>query len=127
MRRDVMDSLAVLSDREYQQRAWVRKEGFEPGQYNDFDYHVHVLYDDTAVLPNPHDSLGTILMPGDEVERIVKFGRVLDQMLDRHGDVPGEVFIADPQWREVMRLASVALAAMVRAWGLPLAQDESAR
>jgi hypothetical protein len=74
-----MDTLAVLSDAEYQQRAWIRREGFSPGHYDDFDYHVHVLYDDAAVLPQPRDSLGSILVPGDELERITRLGNVLDR------------------------------------------------
>jgi len=117
MRRDVMDTLAVFSDVEYQLRAWVRREGFAPGQYDDFDYHIHVLYDDTSVLPDPDESLGTVLVAGDEVERIRELGVLLDELLDRHGDASSEKFISDAQWPAVVKLSSVALAAMVRAWG----------
>lgn len=118
MRRDVLDSLAVLSDVEYQERAWIRAEGFLPGQYDEFDYHVHVLYDDTAVLPDPADSIGTVLVPGDEIERLRNLGRLLDALLAEHGDVGGSVFMADPRWPEVGRMAALALAAMVRSWGM---------
>ncbi|MET9312065.1 hypothetical protein ABZX12_09585 [Kribbella sp. NPDC003505] len=85
------------------------------GQYDDFDYHVHVLYDDAAVLPDPPASVGSVLLPGDELVRLVRFGNVLDALLDDHGDVHADVFVADPRWPEVMRLAALALAAMVRA------------
>lgn len=118
MRRDVLDSLAVLSDVEYQERAWIRKEGFLPGQYDDFDYHVHVLYDDAAVLPDPTDSIGTVLVLGDEIERLRRLGRVLDVLLAEHGDVGASVFMADPRWPEVGRSAALALAAMIRSWGM---------
>ncbi|WP_371404499.1 hypothetical protein OHA10_02285 [Kribbella sp. NBC_00662] len=118
MRRDVLDSLAVLSDVEYQERAWIRGEGFLPGQYDDFDYHVHVLYDETAVLPDPADSIGTVLVPGDEIERLRNLGRLLDALLAEHGDVGASVFMADPRWPEVGRMAALALAAMVRSWGM---------
>lgn len=119
MRLDVMNSMAVLSDLEYQQRAWIRREGFKPGAYDDFDYHVHVLYDDTQVLPNPAESLDSILLENDEVQRLTALGVVLDALLDEHGDVGAAVFIADPRWPEVSRLAAHALAAMVRNWGFP--------
>jgi hypothetical protein len=117
MRRDVMDTLAVFSDVEYQWRAWVRREGFGPGQYDDFDYHIHVLYDDTSVLPDPDESLGTVLLPGDEIGRIRELGVLLDELLRRHGDASSEDFISDTQWPAVVKSSSVALAAMVRAWG----------
>lgn len=112
-----MDSLAVLSDVEYQERAWVRREGFAPGQYDDFDYHIHVLYDDAAVLPDPEESVGTVLVPGDEIERLRELGAVLDEILHRIGDVTGDKFVVDAQWPRVVRSSGVALAAMVRAWG----------
>lgn len=117
IRRDVMDSLAVLSDVEYQGRAWVRREGFAPGQHDDFDYHIHVLYDDAAVLPDPEESVGTVLVPGDEIERLRELGTVLDEILHRIGDVTGDKFVVDAQWPRVVRSSGVALAAMVRAWG----------
>lgn len=120
MRRDVLDTLAVLSDREYQETAWLRREGFQPGQYDDFDYHVHVLYDDAAVLPNPEDSIGTVLLPGAEIERLRNLGVLLDVLLEEHGDVGASLFLADPRWPEVMRLAALALSAMVRNWGFEL-------
>lgn len=119
MRRDVMDTLAVLADVEYQQRAWIRREGFLPGQYDEFDYHVHVLYDDASVLPRPEDSLQSVLIGADEVERLSSLAAVLDALLDEHGDAKADVFMADPRWPEVSRLAGFALAAMVRNWGFP--------
>ena len=119
MRRDVLDSLAVLFDVEYQERAWIRGEGFQPGQYDDFDYHVHVLYDDAAVLPDPANSIGTVLVAGDEIERLRSLGQLLDALLAEHGDVGASVFMADPRWPEVGRLAALALAAMTRTWAMP--------
>ncbi|WBQ04093.1 SCO4402 family protein [Kribbella sp. CA-293567] len=118
MRCDVLDSLAVLSDTEYQRRAWIERQGFKAGGFDNFDYHIDVLYDDTEVLPNPEDSLGTVLLPGDEIERLRAVGAILDQLLDRHGDAGDEVFISDTQWPSVVSAASVALAAMIRAGGL---------
>jgi hypothetical protein len=117
MRRDVMDSLAVLGDREYQQRAWVRKEGFKLGQHDDFDYHVHVLYDDTEVLRDPAAAIGTVLLPGDEVNRLEALAELLDRLLDELGDVAGTAYLNHQRWPDVVRLAGLALAAMVREWG----------
>jgi hypothetical protein len=112
-----MDTLATLSDLEYQRRAWVNRLGFKAGQWDDFDYHIHILYDDTSVLPDPEGSLGTVLVSGDEIGRIRAVGEVLQEMLDRHGDATSEVFLSDPQWPSLVKAAGVALAAMVRAWG----------
>ncbi|MEV4260225.1 hypothetical protein [Kribbella sp. NPDC049584] len=119
MRRDVLDSLAVLSDVEYQERAWIRGEGFQPGQYDDFGYHVHVLYDDAAVLPDPAESIGTVLVAGDEIERLRSLGQLLDALLAEHGDVSASVYMADPRWPEVGRIAALALAATIRTWAMP--------
>ena len=96
------------------------KEGFGPGQYEDFDYHVHVLFDDAAVLPDPGALIGSVSVAGDEVEYLRKLGSLLNVLLDKHGDADSVVFMSDPMWDEVLQSASLALAAMVRSWGFAL-------
>jgi hypothetical protein len=118
IRHNVMDSLAVLADIEYQQRVWVNPAG--SGRYEDFDLDVHTLYDDTNVLSAPEDNLGSILLPGDELDRLRQLDEVLDRLLKELGDVPGLVYTQHPDWPEVARRAGLALAAMVRAWNFEL-------
>ena len=50
MRREVMSALASLSDRDYQERAWLRHEYPPPIEYDDFDQVIHTLYDDMQAL-----------------------------------------------------------------------------
>jgi hypothetical protein len=117
MRRDVMSSLAGLSDVEYQQRVWIRREYPQPGYYDDLRANIALLYDDREVLPSPADSIGSILLPGDEIPRLAALAVVLDDLIDSHESIVDSVFMADPRWNDVLRLSALALAAMVLTGG----------
>jgi hypothetical protein len=116
MRRDVMFALAALADREYQDSVWLGRSP-RPGYLDDLTGAVNVLYDDCQVLPDPTARLGSVLVDGDEIERLRRVDSVLDVLLaDHHGD-DDEVFLEDPRWADVIEAAGRALAAMVIAGG----------
>jgi hypothetical protein len=119
MRLNVMDTLADLADREYQERAWIHHD-YQPHVFTDLNLGIHILYDDCVVLPNPEESIGSILLPGDEVDYLRELGKVLDVLIDRHGDSPDTVYMDDELWEDVLKWARLALAAMVRSWGLEI-------
>jgi hypothetical protein len=115
MRREVLRSLASLGDQEYQRRVWIDRVFPHAGFFDDLTLCVHVLYDDCQVLPEPRGRVGSVLVDGEEVTRLRKLGGVLDQLIEAHGDEPDERYLADPRWKEVVYLAGLALASMVRA------------
>ena len=123
MRREVLDALASLSDHENQQRTWIQKKYPHTDFFDDLSLNIHILYDDCTVLPDPEAMIGSVLLQGEEIMRLKRLGEVLDDLLDRHEDEPDIVFLNDPDWPLVMKLAALALAAMVRSWGFP-ALDE---
>lgn len=116
MRREVVGALASLADRGYQERAWLRQQFEVEGRFEDFDLIVHILFDDTTVLPDPGDSVGSILFDG-EVPALRALGSVLDPLIDRLGDSPVEEYLNSSDWVDVLGAAAVALATMVRHGG----------
>jgi hypothetical protein len=117
----VMRAVAALSDRDYQQRVWINHRLPHPNYYDSVDLAIHTLFDDWAVLPNPREAIGAILVDGPEIERLQKLGQVLGALVDELKKSPDEEYVRDPRWSEVVDSAVHALSAMVlagpMAWG----------
>lgn len=110
MRNEVIAALRSLSDPMHQQSRWGRvEEGVN--YYDDLTLNVHVLYDDTQVLPSPERALSSLLHPS-EVPALRALDRVLGQMLRELGDGPDDVYLADPAWPDVVAAARSALEVM---------------
>lgn len=114
-RWQVMDAVASLSDPDYQERIWIRREYPHPNFYDSFDQVVHTLFDDWTVLPDPRAAVGAILVDGPEVPRLADLGATLSRLIDRLGDVPDEHYLNHDDWQTVLTEAALALAAMVLA------------
>jgi hypothetical protein len=110
MRAEVIEALKALSNPEHQRTKWGR---CEPGTdyYDDLDMNVHILYDDTLVLPSPEDAIGSLLHP-PEVPVLQALDGFLGPLIRDLGDSPDEVYLADPRWPHVIDQAGIALAAM---------------
>ena len=117
MRREVMRSLAAFSDRDYQDRVWVRRNYPEPNFYDDLTQNVHILYDDTQVLPDPDGRLRWVLLGGDELDRLRAFDAILGPIIDELGEASDATYLRDSRWPSVVSTASRALSAMVLAGG----------
>jgi hypothetical protein len=117
MRREVLASLAALSDVEYQERVWVQREYPRLNYYDDLTQNVHVLYDDCQVLPDPSSRLWAVLLPGDELDRLLELDRALGPLIRELGEAADAEYIADPRWSAVTFAAGRALASMVLAGG----------
>jgi len=120
MRWQVMGALGSLADRGYQQRAWIDGQLPEPTQLDSLDLVVNVLFDDTDVLPEPAVCVGAVLLEGDEIAALRLLGSEFGALIDRIGDAADADYLSDAAWPEVVRLAGLALAAMVRRGGLCL-------
>lgn len=112
-RENVIAAVRALSDMEYQRTRWGR---YEEGVrfYDDLALDIHVLYDDTDVLPDPRGAVPAVLHQS-EVGPLAHLGAVLAPLLDAYGDSAEEVYRRDPRWPDVVAAARAALAAMERA------------
>ena len=117
MRREVAGALASLADPGYQRRAWIDQQFETPHSYEDLTLVINVLYDDTQVLPDPRQRVGSVLIAGSEVNALEALAVPLTAVLDRLGDAEPSAYLESAEWPEVVRRAAVALACMVRGGG----------
>jgi len=109
MRNEIVNAVRALSDEDYQWSAWIRRE-LPAGQYDDFTYRVHILYDDTDVVVNPDDTVGDYLRSGQEAAAMRTLGAALDQLFDSLGtERTDEEYLRSPEWPLVIAAAQAAL------------------
>lgn len=108
MRLELISYLEVLSDREYQNQSWV--EGNRPnGGYDELDYSIHFLYDDTCLAKNPTSLIGVILINKKEVGAIKGLIDELENIFEKYGtDLSDEEYINKTEWERVIQAARVA-------------------
>ncbi|MFC5907251.1 SCO4402 family protein [Streptacidiphilus monticola] len=112
-RAQIVEALRALADQEYQHRVWLAGEYPEVGFYDDFTLNVHVLHDDTLVLPDPGRSLGTTLRSPREVAAMAAVGASLEALFAALGlGVSDAEYLAAPEWRTVRSAAGAALAVL---------------
>ena len=110
MRSQIIDTVRSLSDPMHQRAKWGRYDPVEH-YYDDLDINIHILYDDFMVLPNPEESIASLLYES-EVEPLRALDAVLGPLIDDLGDVPDHVYLSDPRWPAVTNAAAYALEAM---------------
>lgn len=54
--------------------------------------------------PIPDACLESILVPGDEIDRLRALDGLLGPLLEELGEVSDEAYLADPRWRAVVTL-----------------------
>ncbi|MFD6273969.1 SCO4402 family protein [Nocardia asteroides] len=112
MRKSVMEALESFADSDYQRRVWIDREFPQEGFYDDLDVNVSILYDDCVVVPDPRSRIGTVLVDGPEVYRLIELDQVLGPMIRRLGDAPDATYLGDTEWPLVVAAALATLAAM---------------
>ncbi|MDR7385391.1 SCO4402 family protein [Promicromonospora iranensis] len=117
MRAQVVTSLRSLSNLEHQRTRW-GKLSEDGAYYDDLDLNVHVFYDDTMVLPDPVESVGSIITT-DEVDVLEKLNSVLEPIIDELGDQPDAAYLAHPGWSAVVNAAADAVQVLERNGGDP--------
>ncbi|MEV0059823.1 hypothetical protein [Nocardia sp. NPDC050718] len=112
MRKSVIDALEAFADPDYQRRVWIDHEFPQENFYDDLDVNVSILYDDCVVVPDPRSRIGTVLVDGPEVDRLIELDQVLGPMIGRLGNAPDATYLGDSEWPLVVTAARAALAAM---------------
>lgn len=103
MRAEVVNALRSLSDPATQHSEWVG--------WSHLDLCIHILYDNTTVIPNPEASIGSLIHES-AAPALDVLDTVLGPMIDDLGDVPDQIYLADHRWPSVIHAAANALAAM---------------
>ncbi|MGV9296830.1 SCO4402 family protein [Amycolatopsis sp. NPDC003676] len=114
IRAQIVSAVVSLSDRDYQERVWIRRELPHPDYYDEFDLAVHSLFDDSQILPAPAPGCVGELIYADEEFPLARLGEVLGPLVDELGDVPDADYLNSPQWPEVIRRAKAVREIMER-------------
>ena len=107
MRLNVVDALESLAASGRDGANW-QFDPERPNYYDDLTLNVHILYDDTAVLPDPSHTVGSVLFRED-VAALEALGDILTPLIDELGEAPDSVYLSSPQWDEVLAAAQFAL------------------
>ncbi|WP_081489010.1 SCO4402 family protein [Cupriavidus basilensis] len=108
MREELIDYLHGLSDKEYQYQAWVNHE-CPRGGYDELDYAIHFLYDDTKLASDPASTVGWILVDDKEVGLMENLIVKINIMFDKYGfGLDDKDYIEKVEWDDVVNSARIA-------------------
>lgn len=75
----------------------------------DFNYCVHILFDDSEVMSDPTSDVGWVLFENETAD-FEELRSILEPLIDELGDVSDEMYLTDPRWLLVQEAAkTVAL------------------
>jgi hypothetical protein len=104
MREELIETLRALSDKKYQQSAWVRQEFPKGIEYDNFDLAVHFLFDDTCLAENPEDLIGYCLVNKQEAQLVFCVTESIDKLLSKLGnDLSDSEYISSPLWEDIIQ------------------------
>ena len=109
MRDELIHTLKALSDRNYQQSAWVKGQ-FPPGiEYDSFDLAVHFLFDDTCLAEDSEGMIGYCLLNKKEAMLVRCVTDSIDKLLSELGnELTDFEYISSPQWERVLGTSATA-------------------
>lgn len=108
MREELIGYVIGLSDTEYQYAAWVKHSRPDVG-YDELDYAIHFLYDDTDLANDPNSMIGIILTDKEESAAIANLITALDLVFDKHGTtLKDEEYLSKDEWKNVVIAAEKA-------------------
>ncbi len=110
MRKELISSLEGLSNWEYQKKCWVQNKCPDGVEYDEFDYAVHFLFDDTQLSSNPESAIGYFLKNKIEAQAVKLVCDELDSIFNKYGyDHTDDEYINFVEWHSVIKSASKAL------------------
>lgn len=84
--------------------------------YDEFNYTVHFLYDDTDLATDPRSWIGVVLRGENEVIAISDVVKSIDKVFDKYGTrLTDAEYLAKPEWANVIESSKKALIAFSQA------------
>ncbi|OOW00167.1 MULTISPECIES: SCO4402 family protein [Pseudomonas] len=113
MREELISYLSGLSDLDYQYRAWVERSS--PGlDYDELNYTVHFLYDDTGLAENASDWIGLVLKDEKEARSVANVVSALDVIFDKYGtELSDKEYLEKKEWLWVVSASKDALSILL--------------
>ena len=113
MRVELISYLSGLSDLDYQYRAWVERSS--PGlDYDELNYTVHFLYDDTGLAENASDWIGLVLKDEKEARSVANVVSALDVIFDKYGtELSDKEYLEKKEWLWVVSASKDALSILL--------------
>ncbi len=109
MRQELIETLRALSDKKYQESAWVRGEFPEGIEYDNFDLAVHFLFDDTCLAERPEDLIEYCLIDQEEAQLVHTVTESIGKLLSELGNDKSDLeYISSPLWNTVIQTATKA-------------------
>lgn len=109
MREGLISYLEGLSNVDYQYRAWVSRANPDIG-YDEFNYTVHFLYDDTDLATDARSWVGIVLRGECEVMAISDVVKSIDRVFDKYGTCLTDAeYLTKPEWVDVVESSKRAL------------------
>lgn len=113
MREELISYLSGLSDLEYQYQAWVERSS--PGlDYDELNYTIHFLYDDTGLAENASDWIGLVLRDEIEARSVENVVSALDVVFDKYGtELSDKEYLEKKEWLWVVNASKDALSILL--------------
>ncbi len=114
MRKELVEYLGCLEDKEYQINAWVNQI-FPPGiVFDNLDLTIHFLFDDTPLAKNADSTIGIFLYDESEAVLVARVVKELGALFDKYGTQLSDAeYLSKPEWQTVVSSAKQAYAALV--------------
>ena len=107
VRRQILDALEAIADRDYQQRVWIKRRLPHDNFHDDLSTNIHILFDDTQVVSHADKQVGFSIYP-EEIALLEDVGLRLGSLIDDLGDAEDSAYLAHPAWPEVVAAAGRA-------------------
>lgn len=113
MREELISYLSRLSDLDYQYQAWVERSS--PGlDYDELNYTIHFLYDDTGLAENASDWIGLVLRDEIEARSVENVVSALDVVFDKYGtELSDKEYLEKKEWLWVVNVSKDALSILL--------------
>ena len=109
MRDELISYLEGLSSADYQYSAWVSRSSSDK-YYDELNYTVHFLYDDTDLATDPRSWIGIMLRGEGEVKAISNVVKSIDKVFDKYGTCLTDAeYLTKPEWDNVIQSSKNAL------------------
>ena len=113
MREELISYLSGLSDLDYQYQAWVERSS--PGlDYDELNYTIHFLYDDTGLAENASNWIGLVLRDEIEARSVENVVSALDVVFDKYGaELSDKEYLEKKEWLWVVNASKDALSILL--------------